>query len=317
MKLIKELGVRVTGGSSKSFALYECSSCGAEVMCAKSNAAKSKTGLCRACADKATGEAKRCKAALTLLNDFTKIHGELYDYSKVVYNGTHTKVEIICKEHGAFTQTPKMHKLGQGCPTCGLNKCEEKNIRIRKDASARFASECAIVHNNKYNYNQVKYYNSNTKVSIVCPIHGVFTQLPSNHKAGQGCYQCGLDSNNIALRQAVDIGVPVTLYYVKFPELGVWKIGCTMFEVTDRFKSDKCVVEVLYIKMYENSSDAYKIEKYILDSTVDNKYKGDSVIKGGNTELRDKPILNIESLILNAEHKLAAVLGFKKETKDA
>ena len=317
MKLVKELDVRPVGYSSKSFALYECPGCGIEIVCAKSNASKSKTGMCRACADKATGEAKRKKAESVLLDAFTAVHGSVYDYAKVVYKGTHTKVEIMCKEHGVFMQTPKMHKLGQGCPTCGLVKCEEKNIRIRKDGASRFASECAVVHNGKYDYSLVEYYNSSTKVSIICPIHGAFTQLPSNHKAGQGCYQCGLENNNIALRQAVDIGVPVTLYYVKLPELGVWKIGCTMFEVADRFKNDKCVVEVIYTKVYENSSEAYKVEKYVLDYTRHDKYIGDSMIKGGNTELRNKPINNIEELVTKAEKEVAAVLTFKKETPSA
>lgn len=316
MVLIKELGVRTVGSSSKSIALYVCPSCGIEVVCTKSNVKINKTGKCRPCADKATGEAKRQKTEATLISDFIKVHGDAYDYSNVVYKGTHAKVEIICKKHGPFMQTPKSHKHGQGCPACGLEKCEEKNMRIRKDAATRFAAECGAVHNYKYDYSLVDYFNSSTKVSIICPIHGVFTQLPGNHKAGQGCYNCGLADNNIALRQATDIGVPITLYYVNLPELGVWKVGCTMFEVTNRFKYDKCVVEVLYTKTYESSSDAYKIEKYILDATAGDRYKGCNVIKGGNTELRNKPVPDIETLVLEAEHALAAVLGFKKDTND-
>ena len=40
------------------------------------------------------------------------------------------------------------------------------------------------------------------------------------------------------------------------------------------------------------------------------------MIKGGNTELRNKPVADIEALVLEAEHALAAVLTFKKESND-
>lgn len=47
------------------------------------------------------------------------IHDNKYDYSKVVYTKTEDKVEIICKEHGSFMQTPHNHLQGAGCPKCG------------------------------------------------------------------------------------------------------------------------------------------------------------------------------------------------------
>ena len=38
-----------------------------------------------------------------------EVHGDLYDYSKTVYNSTQTKVVITCKKHGDFEQTPANH----------------------------------------------------------------------------------------------------------------------------------------------------------------------------------------------------------------
>ena len=49
---------------------------------------------------------------------FLKIHGDTYDYSNMEYINGNTKVEIICDVHGSFSQKPRMHKSGQGCPTC-------------------------------------------------------------------------------------------------------------------------------------------------------------------------------------------------------
>jgi hypothetical protein len=41
-----------------------------------------------------------------------------------------------------------------------------------------------MVHNNKYDYSKVEYINTNSKVKIICPIHGEFEQTPHNHLTG-------------------------------------------------------------------------------------------------------------------------------------
>jgi len=47
------------------------------------------------------------------------------------------------------------------------------------------------VHENKYDYSLVKYKNIDTKVKIICPIHGVFEQTPYKHiNRRQGCGKC-------------------------------------------------------------------------------------------------------------------------------
>ena len=50
------------------------------------------------------------------------IHNDRYDYSKVQYVNAHTKVCIICPEHGEFWQTPNNHLNGNGCPLCKNRK---------------------------------------------------------------------------------------------------------------------------------------------------------------------------------------------------
>ena len=47
-----------------------------------------------------------------------EIHNGKYDYSKVKYNGTHNKVNIICPIHGDFFQSPHDHLKGCGCRKC-------------------------------------------------------------------------------------------------------------------------------------------------------------------------------------------------------
>ena len=115
------------------------------------------------------------------------IHGDKYDYSKVNYINSVTKVCIICPKHGEFWQTPANHLQGHGCP-----KCSVENTHIRQNSNTEeFIKKAQEVHNNKYDYSKVEYANNTSKVCIICPEHGEFWQQPNNHLHGQGCPKCG------------------------------------------------------------------------------------------------------------------------------
>ena len=53
-----------------------------------------------------------------VLNSFRKVHGDKYDYSRVVYKKVHEKVIITCPKHGDFKQATTQHRVGNGCPQC-------------------------------------------------------------------------------------------------------------------------------------------------------------------------------------------------------
>lgn len=53
-----------------------------------------------------------------------------------------------------------------------------------------FISKAKEIHKNKYDYSEVHYVNSRTKVCIICPEHGEFWQTPSTHLKGCGCPKC-------------------------------------------------------------------------------------------------------------------------------
>lgn len=115
-----------------------------------------------------------------------EVHGAKYDYSKVVYKNNHTKVSIICPEHGEFLQLPSNHLSGKGCKKCGYSSSSQK----QKLKLEEFINKAIEVHGNKYDYSKVNYTNNRTKISIVCPKHGEFTQTPDSHLSGRGCQKC-------------------------------------------------------------------------------------------------------------------------------
>ena len=59
---------------------------------------------------------------LDFIRKSNNTHNNLYDYSLVNYINSHTKVDIICKEHGIFKQKPHKHYQGNGCPNCRDSK---------------------------------------------------------------------------------------------------------------------------------------------------------------------------------------------------
>ena len=110
------------------------------------------------------------------------IHGNKYDYSKVEYTHNNVEVCIICPEHGEFWQKPRLHLSGCGCPICTGKK---------KMRTIDFIKRAKQVHGDKYDYSKAEYTGHAEKVRIICPEHGEFRQIASNHLRGAGCPKCG------------------------------------------------------------------------------------------------------------------------------
>lgn len=120
-----------------------------------------------------------------------KKHGMKYNYSLVECENLFEFVKIICPEqnHGIFWQTAQSHAKGAGCPACGNLKRRQKH-RIGY-TTQKYIEESQRIHNYKYNYTLLNFRNFNNKLTIICPDHGLFEQMPSVHLDGMGCPKCG------------------------------------------------------------------------------------------------------------------------------
>ena len=103
-----------------------------------------------------------------VIAEFKEVHGDKYDYSKVIYTAMAEKVTVTCPVHGDWDIRPFAHKNGQGCMKCrgycGGNK--NTNESITKKAKA--------VHGDRYDYSKMKFESILKKIEIVCPDHGSF-----------------------------------------------------------------------------------------------------------------------------------------------
>ena len=116
----------------------------------------------------------------------SKIHNDKYDYRLSEYKNNHTKVLIVCPEHGEFVQSPADHLQGKGCLLCGKNTIATKLT----SSTDEWIVKAKAAHQDRYDYTKTNYIKATIPVTIECPIHGEFEQMPSNHLQGQGCSKC-------------------------------------------------------------------------------------------------------------------------------
>jgi len=154
-----------------------------------------------------------------------EIHGNKYNYDKIIYVGSKIKVKITCKAHGEFKISPNyLLNSKYGCPKC----LSDQTGRVYKFSLDDFLKNAKDIHKKLYDYSKSTYRNSRSKIEIVCKKHGSFFQTAGEHLQGSGCPQCKtktisfletlwLDSQNVprnVLNRQVSLRVGKVRYIV-------------------------------------------------------------------------------------------------------
>lgn len=234
----------------------------------------------------------------TLEHEYNTVHSSRYSYKNCIYKNNETKIVITCFIHGDFEKLPNAHKRGQGCPVCATI---QKSIDIKHREGVKFIDRAAKVHDNKYDYSKVNYTGDKKPVDIICPHHGLFSQLPSDHKQGRGCNQCadeyrGFNRSGYKGRQTI-------LYILQVDHL--FKIGITSGSIEKRYSFERnntnIVLTILRKFIYEEGTKAYDMEKLLLRETYSNKYVGPKILNGGDSELRTKLDLRLIDTLVSKQ----------------
>jgi hypothetical protein len=124
------------------------------------------------------------------------VHRDLYNYSKVNYINSCSKINIVCYKHGDFWQTPNAHlSKYYGCPDCGGTRKLTTEIFIKKSKE---------LYGDIYDYSKSNYIDAHTKTNIYCNKHKeYFWQEPGNHLFGQGCPICGMENKKSNLEEFI------------------------------------------------------------------------------------------------------------------
>ena len=118
----------------------------------------------------------------------TAAHGGKYDYSGTVWVSAKAQVAIGCPDHGVFWQVADNHIQGKGCPLCRNRGTRDRSIL----SVTQFVAKAEALYGLRYDYTEVVYVASHTKVRITCKEHArAFWQTPTNHLSGKvGCTRC-------------------------------------------------------------------------------------------------------------------------------
>jgi hypothetical protein len=114
-----------------------------------------------------------------------EIFGDMYDYSKVEYKNTKTKILLICNRcRCEFSVIPSnvFHTKSAPCPVC------DGHTKVTTDT---FIKRAKNIHDNKFDYSNTTYIDSETCVLIKCnECNKQFYQLPLVHLRSTSCPKC-------------------------------------------------------------------------------------------------------------------------------
>jgi hypothetical protein len=128
-----------------------------------------------------------------------EVHGNKYDYKKVVYTRTIDKVKILCRIHGYFEQQASSHISGRGCRECK----KETLSNTHRMTQTEFIKRVKKIHGDTYGLQKTKYKSAHELVTLTCKKHGDFERYATDVILGKrGCPKCGMETRKIALSKS-------------------------------------------------------------------------------------------------------------------
>lgn len=234
----------------------------------------------------------------SFIENARKIHGDKYDYSRVIYIKASSKVEIICPIHGSFWQKASSHTSGTGCPGCGGSL---------PHTTESFIAKAKEKHGNKYIYSMVEYKNKNTKVSIICPVHGVFKQSADAHLHGSGCPRC---AKNVQPTTAEFIAKAEKVHGGKYTyEHTIYKNSQTKVVITCTKHGDFSILPSHFLKGIGCSSCCNSLGGNAVRAWLDNNgilYEAEYK----NKECKDKRSLSFDFAIVDENNHVLGLIEY-------
>lgn len=223
------------------------------------------------------------KNQFDFINELNEIYrDEDFDYSKIDYVNNYTKVIVVCKKHGSFEIRPRELLIGQGCKKCNREKIRQETLKV-------YIYKSNVIHNNKYDYADVKFIGVDKKIDIICPIHGKFKQSFHNHLSGKGCIKCANIKKRIdkikEIEQNIKDGNQITPVYNKN--------ACKLF---DKISEEKNI----HIQHAMNGGEyyikelGYWLDGYDKDNNV--VYEYDEKRHFSNGKLKEKDVIRQEEI---------------------
>lgn len=117
------------------------------------------------------------------IKDAKLIYGDEYDYSQIDYVDTTVDIKIKCNSCDEyFGDNPRNHLHANKSNKTFVVRCPNCKDFTRNLTTEEFIEKAVEIHGDKYDYSEVEYINTKTKVKIICNgCGGSFEQKPNNH----------------------------------------------------------------------------------------------------------------------------------------
>lgn len=98
------------------------------------------------------------------------IHNNKYTYENTIYKDSSSLINITCSIHGSFKQRPSCHLQGKGCPDCGTEYPQVRNIKLDKPCLLYYIS---INNGEAYKVGvtsrtiKKRFYGENSKIKLI------------------------------------------------------------------------------------------------------------------------------------------------------
>lgn len=131
-----------------------------------------------------------------------RLFADHYKYELVEYKSNRKQVTLKCNFcSNTFPIRPDSHFVSPhgGCRVCHpIDRASRIRTKMTKE---EFIAEANRIHNNKYDYSQIKFRILSDVLDIKCDEHGFFKQTGSKHiRDKHGCTPCGERKRSEALR---------------------------------------------------------------------------------------------------------------------
>lgn len=252
-----------------------------------------------------------------------KHHGDKYDYSHVKLGKIKDKVDIVCPEHGLFSQIAQHHSNGVGCKECGFAKVS----RSKSMTIDEFMEKAVAVHGEKFTYSFGDNFMFTGRVGITCPDHGYFERTVKCHLQGEGCAVCSgrRSTNNLSLSAREFADMATSVHGDRYDYSGSVFIGtknkveilCKLHgyftqNADDHLRGHGCKQCAFIVsnrtKKINDSIVGYSRGKYV--AAADRNTKGKSFLYVVKMQSVDESFIKIGISIYGAAHRLKKVAHY-------